>query len=592
MNRRELLQALLSTGALAAAALPGAAAAALPVPAVPGAPSADAARALRAALEAELARATERLRLPDSPAPSFIQYDVLDGDVAEVFTQFGVLSDVSRKLYRQLRAEVRVGDAKLDSSNFFAFGEADGVVSRPLPAEDDVLAQRREIWLATDSAYKGCVEQYARKRALLADQKEPRPDDSSPRPPGAPLVVDEPLPPRQADVEALTARALAVSAALRRFPALEEGESAGRAWQGYRLTVSSEGVRAQRGTGFAVLRVAATARLPDGATLEDNRSWLARTVAELPPVETLVAETTAMGEALTARVGAPLEDDYLGPVLFEPEAAVELFSQLLAAELCGTPPALEDDESLLKEHRAPAARLGRRLLPEGWMVVDDATRGEGLGSYRLDMEAVPPRRVELVRDGVLVDMLMSRTPNLTRAVSTGHARSLGTERRVAIPAVVTVTPPRLLRTEALVKQALRLAAQTGRDYALVVKHVNPVALHERFDVTLTGEEAPAGLTDPLEVERVWKDGRREPVRVRSFVGMDRRVLRDVVAAAPGAGPRDRMDGPPGPSRFNIGPLGGLLVTWDVPAVLVAEVEIRGGGGGEPRLLSIPPVTKE
>lgn len=591
MNRRELLQGLIAGGAVAglpAAALAGSA---LPIPTAPRAASADAARALRAALEAELARAMGRLRLPDSPPPSFIQYDVLDGEVGEVFTQFGVVSDASTRLYRQLRAEVRVGDAKLDSSNFFAFGEADGVVSRPLPAEDDVLAQRREIWLATDSAYKGCVEQYARKKALLADQHEPRPDDTSPRPPGAPLVVDEPLRERRAELDALEVRALAVSAALRRFPGLEEAESAGRCWQGYRLTVSSEGVRAQRGTGFAVLRVAATARLPDGAVLEDNRSWLARRVAELPPVEALVAEATAMGEALSARVTAPLEDDYLGPVLFEAEAAVELFSQLLAAELCGTPPALEDDESLLKEHRAPAARLGRRLLPEGWDVVDDASGEVGLGSYHLDMEAVPPRRVELVRDGVLVDMLMSRTPNLSRQLSTGHARSLGTERRVAVPAVVTVTPPRLVRMEALVKQALRLAAQTGREYALVVRHVNPVALHERLDVTLTGEEAPAGLTDPLEVERVWKDGRREPVRVRSFVGMDRRVLRDIVAAAPGAGPRDRLDGQPGPSRFNIGPLGGLLVTWDVPAVLVAEVEIRGGGGGEPRVIPIPPVSQ-
>ena len=40
-----------------------------------------------------------------------------------------------------------------------AFGEGDGTVSAWLPAEDLQLGLEREMWLATDRAYKQSVEQ-------------------------------------------------------------------------------------------------------------------------------------------------------------------------------------------------------------------------------------------------------------------------------------------------------------------------------------------------------------------------------------------------------------------------------------------------
>jgi hypothetical protein len=43
---------------------------------------AEPSRALMEAAEAELARASKSLRLPNQPAPYFISYEVIDGDVA------------------------------------------------------------------------------------------------------------------------------------------------------------------------------------------------------------------------------------------------------------------------------------------------------------------------------------------------------------------------------------------------------------------------------------------------------------------------------------------------------------------------------
>jgi hypothetical protein len=301
------------------------------------------------------------------------------------------------------------------------------------------------------------------------------------------------------------------------------------------------------------------------------------------------AEVRELGQWITGLHTAPVEEDYLGPVLFEGPASTELFSQLLAAELVGTPAEEEDASGRVDTGRAPAARQGRRLLPEGWTVVDDPTTDANvLGKYAYDQEGVAPRRVELVKDGVVQDLLMSRIPRADKNVSTGHGRSLGAERRSAMPAVVTVTPRASVSEARLRKAGLRLAAQTGRNYLLVVRRLLPPALTESLDVGFSGQGPLPGLTPPYEAYRLYADGHTEPVRNVGFSGVDRRVLRDIALAGPVTGPVDLLDAAPGPGRYQIGPTGGMPVTWDVPAVLITELELTGRGGGEPRALELPP----
>ncbi|MFN7147312.1 MAG: hypothetical protein ACK4YP_26325, partial [Myxococcota bacterium] len=112
-----------------------------------------------------------------------------------------------------------------------------------------------------------------------------------------------------------------------------------------------------------------------------------------------------------------------------------------------------------------------------------------------------------------------------------------------------------------------------------------------LDVGISGEGPLPGLTPPYEAWRLYNDGRTEPVRSLRFSGVDRRVLRDIALAGEGVGPVDTLDGPPGPARYQIGPTGGIPVTWDVPSVLITEMELVGGGGGEPRALPLPPREK-
>ncbi|MCP4805639.1 MAG: hypothetical protein GY913_10795 [Proteobacteria bacterium] len=539
------------------------------------------------ALENELARATTELALPGEDGPHWVQLEVVDGTYATMFAEFGAMMTDDVMPHRLLRVEIRSGDESFDSANFEAFGEGDGVTSGRLPIEDVQVAIERELWLATDRAYKMSVEQLARKSAELEGQ-----DDERPAMWPATPVVDLSAEARPLDADGLRDRVAALSAVLGEYPEFESGAAAGRDWQGLRVLVNSEGSKIAQPTGFAVIRVEAILRHEDGSRLRDGRWWVAESVADLPPLDEMLAETREMADWLVGLNEARVLNDYLGPVLFEAPASVELFRQLAAPEMLGTPPPASG-RGIFGEivDKRPTARIGRRLLPEGWSLVDDPNL-DAVGGYAYDQDGVRGKRVEVVSDGVVRSVLHSRVPAHPDGESTGHGRSLGTERREAHPSIVTVTPDRSRSDKALRKKGLRMAAQAGSEGLLVVKLVEPPAMSEDFDVFFTGDGPPPGLTMPYEVVLLHPDGTEEPIRGLRFSGVDRRALRDIVMAGPTSGPTAVLDGKPGPARYHIGAVGGMPGSWEAPAVLVSELELVGNHGGDARVIPSPVASED
>ncbi len=541
---------------------------------------------LRQALQTELDRSLTSLALPGEQPPYWIAYDVVDGQVATVYAEAGAVLTQDQGPHRQLRVEVRCGDEAFDSGNFDALGEPNGVVVGGLPLEDEPLALRREIWLHTDQAYKDAVEQLSRKSAELSVEDLPGPAQA----PIAPQLTD-PVAPLAVDGERIAELVTHLSGMLAQDPALEEVVAAGRDWQGTRVTVTSEGTSIVRQTGHAVLRIEAVLRTADGSRVRNGRWWVARSAAELPALVELEHQVRDLQTWLHAMGDAPVLDDWLGPVLFEGPAAVEVFRQLVAPEVAGTPPVREGRGPWGAEPvDRPRARVGRRLLPQGWTVVDDPGLDQP-GQLGLDHEGVPAQRVALVEDGVVRRLLQSRVPWGDSPRSTGHARAGGGDRREAVPTNIAVVPPDSLSGRKLERAALRLARQTGQERVLVVRRLEPPSMTEDFDVHFTGEGPPPGLTPPYEAYLLYADGRREAVRGLGFHGVDRRALRDIVAAGEPGDWHGVMDAEPGPQRYLIGAVGGMPAAWSAPAVLISELELHGSGGGEPRIVPAPPVAQ-
>ena len=129
---------------------------------------------LMRAMRDELARSMAELRLEGAEKPYFLAYRVQERTYAGATASLGGLLSASEGVSRQLFVELRVGDYGFDNTNFRSM--ASGGAMRPniaaLSVDDDYDTLRRQIWLATDTAYKRALDQLAGKRAALQNQTQ------------------------------------------------------------------------------------------------------------------------------------------------------------------------------------------------------------------------------------------------------------------------------------------------------------------------------------------------------------------------------------------------------------------------------------
>ncbi len=114
------------------------------------------------ALLTELDRSKSQLRMDQVDPPYYIEYRVNDIDDYSAEAAFGALRENQRVRYRVIRVVVRIGDYKQDSYYGIGMGE-----TNILPLDDDPIALRHQIWLATDDAYKEAVQALTEKQAAL-----------------------------------------------------------------------------------------------------------------------------------------------------------------------------------------------------------------------------------------------------------------------------------------------------------------------------------------------------------------------------------------------------------------------------------------
>ena len=135
-----------------------------------------------------------------------------------------------------------------------------------------------------------------------------------------------------------------------------------------------------------------------------------------------------MAQNLEALAKAPKGEDYSGPVLFEGAASPQIFAELLGRNLA-LPRKPEGGRGGFNSSELEG-RLGARVLPESFDVVDDPTqqewRGRPLfGAYDVDREGVRAQPLALVEKGVLKGFLLTRQPVRGFSASNGHARLPG-----------------------------------------------------------------------------------------------------------------------------------------------------------------------
>ncbi|MBI2926173.1 MAG: hypothetical protein HYY24_10770 [Verrucomicrobia bacterium] len=483
------------------------------------------------------------LHLEDLDTPYFIQYAVDDTVTYRIEATHGALVSSDQDRFRMLYSQVRVGSHELDNSNFAGrggFGARRGLsASAELPTDDDYLALRHAIWLATDAQYKDAVEALTQKRAYLRDRTiEDRPRDFTQA--DAVTAIKERVK-GSFDRAAWEDYVRRISARFGEFKHLQRSAVNLTAGTEDRYLVNSEGSRLRYGDSGALLRITAETQAEDGQRLSDQLDYVAAKPEELPAVPDVLADVQKLADRLAAAIKAPVLEDYTGPVLLDGVGSAQFFRQLLARGLAG-----QVDPVGSQRREAPStenleSRAGKRILPVTFQVYDDPRQdkfqGRVLaGHYLFDDEGIAAQRVELVVDGKLEDMVMSRAPTKLFTKSNGHGRRSGGDSPRAAVGCLYIESTKGLSPDELKKELIDAADAEGLKYGLRITAVQGRA---------GGGGGPGGggfrrgggagfarsVGDPIAVYKVFvADGHEELVRGCEFSSIDVRTLRRIIAA--------------------------------------------------------------
>ena len=565
------------------------------------------------ALQDELQRSMQRLQLADLGKPYFIAYTVQDGTTQSASASLGSLLNKDETHARYLTVEVRVGDYSFDNTNFLTmpFG-AQGVTrlfggTVAIPLDDDYKEIRRQVWLATDSAYKKALEDISRKRAALRNktQSEQLPDFSKEET----VTLRDDSPPAAANLEDAVRLVREVSAVFRKSPGVETSTVRLRVSNLRTLYVNSEGSTFTRATPSVAFIATAATQATDGMPLQDFVAFFGRSLQDIPAQAQLAARVEELGKHLTALSTAPLPDRYNGPVLFEGQAAAELFSQVFAPKLLAARRPVADNpqfEMVLGSMENPFLdKLGARVLPDFLSVVDNPTLEQVDGMplavhYRVDDEGVRARETTLVDHGILKTLLSTRSPVSGIDHSSGNRRGPG-----ILPSNLIVSAENGLGEAALREQFLKLVKQRGKEYGIVVRRLGnpavkavPQDMLSMFVRRARGEES---VEDPILAYKVFPDGREELIRNADLGGITLSSFKEIVAAssaptvysAPFAVRTLGMF--PTISFFEIaqGEGGAPIVSLAVPSLLFDDVTLKKPSGEIPKppISPPPPFTK-
>jgi hypothetical protein len=494
------------------------------------------------AMRGELQRA-RGLKFANLESPYYVDASVDDTTGFTASATLGGLLSANRSHFRSPRVEVRVGDYKFDNTNYVgsSYNYASNYDVDRLPLENNYELLRRYLWLAIDRAYKSSVESIARKRAALRNLSVgEQPDDFAK---AEPVKRIEPVAQVSFDEEALKTRVRNLSALFVKYPELRTSLVEFAGIHNIQYMASSEGAEIRTQEHVSMVRVRASIQAADGMMLRDAVVFHSSTPGAMASEVEMARAVTAMAENVTALAKAPMGEAYNGPVLFEREAAAQIFAQIIGRNLSLTRrPVMEPGRPGSFATSELEGRFGARILPEWMDVVDDPTQAEWrgrplFGHYVIDSDGVIPKPLSLVEKGVLKNFLLTRQPMRGFNGSNGRARlpggygaSVAAFGNLFVRASETVPPAELKR------KMIEILKTRNKPYGILVRKMDfpSSASFEELRRLLTGS-ANSGSAKPVSIPilayRVYPDGREELVRGLRFRGFNARSFKDILAAS-------------------------------------------------------------
>jgi len=504
------------------------------------------------AMMTELKRSQEKLQLGQLQRPYYVDYQVTELEDHVADATLGALRADQSNSGRFVRVVVRIGDYKQDSY----FGEGQGTVE-VMPTDNNEMALRHQLWLATDKAYKAALGGLTEKQAALKNVvvEHEIPDFSEEKP--ADSVRD--LAKLDVDLDKWKQVLRSISDLFRADPDLQSSETTLHFRVLNRYFVNTEGTITRSGRAVYSISFSGSTQAADGTRIDRSHGYTVSKPEELPKPEQIQKDTEKLIATFAQLRDAPVvEDDYHGPVLFSADAATALFEQLIVRNVLGMRPDLGNPARTSGEF---ASYYKSRVLPDFFTVVDDPRSKKVddeslIGSYEVDDEGVKVEPVTVIEKGVLVNYLLGREPIRDFLHSNGHGRTgLAGPPRPQISNLI-FKASNAVSFEDLKKKLIQMCRDQGRPYGYYV---------ETTGVRLA----------PRLLWRVYvNDGHMEMIRGAVFNQLDTRTLRgDILAAGNDQYVYNRFE-----------PLPSSIVA---PSLLFDELEIQRANRTRERLPQYP-----
>jgi len=506
------------------------------------------------ALLTELDRSKTQLKMDQVQTPYYIEYRVNELEDIGAEAAFGALRENQHMHVRVLRVVVRIGDYKQDS--YFGRGQGESSI---LPLDNDPIALRHQIWLATDDAYKAAGQALAEKQAAMKQfSADPNPVDDFAKAPQ--MIAIEPTASLKIDEAAWKRTLEEVTSLYKEYPDVQSVTASARFSAINEYLVNSEGTVTRSGKTTYNVQLSSSAQAADGMRLSRSPAFMVARPEELPTRDALLGEAKKMLETVVALRQAPIvEEEYRGPVLFAADAGNDIVASLIGQNVLGQKPQLGKPN---RTTGAFATSYKTRVLPNFLSVVDDPTlkdfKGKSLvGSYAVDSEGVKAQAVDTIENGMLTNYLLGRQPIRDFSTSNGHGRAAPGSFPGPSLGVLLVKSSEAQSPDELKKRVIQMVADQGKAYAYRVETLGPA-------------------NSPRLLYRVYaKDGHEELVRGAVFSELDIRALRSDLIAV-------------GNDPLVSNRVGGAPTTIISPSLLFDELEVKRADTSKDKLPDYPP----
>lgn len=496
------------------------------------------------AMQDELDRSINDLRIDGLEEPYFIEYIITKKDYYHTKATLGAILEDNKESNTFLTVNVRVGDYKFDQTNFFDinlsfFGSSDDeerYKSRKIPYELDYTSLRRELWLATDVAYKHAAELYSKKKSAFTNRakKDTIRDFLEPV---VNLEFKERLPIPEYNQTYLRDMTGEVSSVFKDYSEVFSS-SVGVEYIPYtRYYLNSEGTKVLSKDYYTGLEILGYAKDSLGMPLYDYSTSYSNEPINLPSLDSLKAIANQIGKNITAlSESKELEEPYSGPVLFTDGAAAEIIAQGLGYNFVAqrkdmTEGGFQNELPFTKLQN----KIGARVVPENISIynithLSDTLGSQVVGNYMIDDYGELPSTDTIVKAGYLEMLLSSRVPNKRVKESSASRRQGGV--MFSTLAVENLDSDKALQKKNLLDTLLMLAKKRDLEYAIVVEkvlnqNVQFTSLYSLSsgDINLVRGEGNFGN---VIAYKIYQDGRKELIKPSKTINFGIKSFKEIM----------------------------------------------------------------